>query len=46
MATNCPQLLKPPGVPFGFMLLDRSLKLGAGKQLQQLRENATYSIHG
>jgi hypothetical protein len=34
------------GMPFGFVLLDSLLELDAWKQLEQLRENAAYSIHG
>jgi hypothetical protein len=31
-------------MPFGFVLLDEGFKLQPGKQLQQLRKNAAYSI--
>jgi hypothetical protein len=37
---------KAAGVAFSFMLPDCGLELHAGKQLQQLTENAAYSIHG
>ena len=33
-------------MPFGFMLLHSLLKLVTGEQLEQLGENAAYSIHG
>jgi hypothetical protein len=35
-----------PGVAFGLLLLDGPLEFDAGEQLQQLAENAAYSIHG
>src|SRR5215469_15232239 len=37
---------EPTGVPLSSVLNDGPLKLGAGKQLQQLAENAGYSYHG
>src|ERR1700752_188999 len=37
---------KPTSVPFGAVLSDGLLKLGARKQLQHLAENAGYSCHG
>jgi hypothetical protein len=37
---------KTAGMPFGFMLLHSLLKLVTGEQLEQLGENAAYSIHG
>jgi len=37
---------KTTRVPFRFMLANRYFELDAGKQLQQLTENAAYSIHG
>jgi hypothetical protein len=35
-----------PRVAFGLVILHGTLKFGAREQLQQLRENAAYSIHG
>jgi hypothetical protein len=37
---------KATSVALGLMLANRSLKFDSGKQLQQLTENAAYSIHG
>ncbi|WP_245632531.1 hypothetical protein, partial [Edaphobacter aggregans] len=37
---------KASGVPLGSMLANRSLEIGARKQLQELAENTAYSIHG
>src|ERR1700739_3544551 len=37
---------EPAGVALGPVLHDGPLKLGAGKQLQHLAENARYSCHG
>src|SRR5437879_8033020 len=37
---------EPAGMALGPVLDDRPLKLGAGKQLQHLTENAGYSYHG
>src|ERR1700746_3487320 len=37
---------EPAGVALGPVLHDGPLKLGAGKQLQHLAENAGYSCHG
>ena len=37
---------EPAGVALGPVLNDGLLKLGAGKQLQHLAENAGYSCHG
>jgi hypothetical protein len=34
------------GMPFGAMLTNQRFKLQTRKQLEQLRENAAYSIHG
>jgi hypothetical protein len=40
------QTREPLGVTFGLMLLNGALKLRSGEQLQDLGENAAYSIHG
>src|ERR1700681_5067049 len=37
---------KSATMPFGLMLPNRILELHPREQLQQLRENAAYSIHG
>ena len=37
---------EPAGVALGPVLNDGPLKLGAGKQVQHLAENAGYSCHG
>jgi hypothetical protein len=37
---------KATRVALSFMLVDGCFELDAGKQLQQLTENAAYSIHG
>jgi hypothetical protein len=37
---------KTTRVPFRFMLANGGFELHAGKQLQQLTENAAYSVHG
>jgi len=37
---------KPTAVSFGLVLLDDRFKLQTGKQLEQLTENAAYSIQG
>jgi len=44
MATNWPQKVK--SVTLGLMLTNCCLKLHSRKHLQQLAENAAYSIHG
>jgi hypothetical protein len=41
-----PPTTKSAGVALGPVLDDRTLELGAGKQLQHLAENAGYSYHG
>jgi hypothetical protein len=52
-----PELAKPHGdelpptseaacVPLGAMLTNQPFKLQARKQLEQLRKNAAYSVHG
>jgi hypothetical protein len=35
-----------PRMPLGLVFVDLFLQLHSGKQLQPLRENAAYSIHG